>query len=157
MFRSYSQFKSFFWPHFFYLTFAKWPSIVYAYFRMLKMFYVWLGNLIIDCVGRKDIKKKRKRSWIIQTKTFQEQRLLCQIKICLANVHFYLKLPGEMCLHFISFNCTRITFWKLRMICGYSHLVSGGCCLFFFFSPSFSSQIPEAGGKVINHKAGWKR
>lgn len=80
MFRSYSQFKSFFWPHFFYLTFAKWPSIVYAYFRILKMFYVWLGNLIIDCVGRKDIKKKRKRSWIIQTKTFQEQRLLCSAR-----------------------------------------------------------------------------
>ena len=73
---SYSQFKSFSRPCFFCLTFAKWPSIVHAYFRMAEMFCVWLGNLIIDCVGRKGIKKKRKRSWITQTKTFQEQRLL---------------------------------------------------------------------------------
>lgn len=61
---------------FLHLILVKWPSILYSYFRMFKMFHVWFEDLIIDCAGRRMI-KKRERSPVIQPKPFQEQGLLC--------------------------------------------------------------------------------
>lgn len=89
---------------------------------------IWRFN---NWLCRKEDDQKEGEEPSHTTKTIPRARiaLLCQVKICLANIRFYLKLPGKMCLHFISFKCTQITFWKIRMICGYSRLVSSGCCV----------------------------